>query len=316
MVQIRPIETEELSTFTTTATEPEYADDIRQYIDDLIVQSAVRRDWCYLVERDGHPIGRAALWTLPKRDQPFALILLDLPWQREIASEAGAALLQEMFHVASSLGANQLEYMLDTPVQQPQWQTHPELRASFLEQHGFRQIRETVRFEFETGETERQPSTDHEVIFRSMDEVGENAFTDAVRRVSADALDQRTLEQREKLGPAGEARENVEDLKSTEYDPTWWELAYTPDEDLIGVTVPTEIPAGGTIGYIGVVPEMRGRGYVDALLARGTATLIETGAERITASTDIHNTPMTDAFRRAGYNQFASRREYRVLTDE
>jgi len=316
MVHIRSIETEELPMFVSTATEPKYVGDIRQYVEDLIAKGAMRTDWCYLAERDDQPIGRAAFWTLPKRDQPLDLVLLDLPWQSESAFEVGAALLREMFRVASSLGATQLEYVLDTPVQRPQWQTYPDSRASLLERCGFSSIRETLRFEFEPNETEHRPSVDHELAFRSMADVGENAFVDAVRRVSADSLDRRTREQREELGPEGEAIENVEDLESMEYDPTWWEVAYTLDEDFVGVIVPAEIPAGAAIGYIGVVPEMRGRGYVDSLLARGTVTLIETGAERIIADTDVHNTPIANAFKRAGYSRFARRREYRVSIDE
>lgn len=316
MTRIRAIQPDELPTFIATATEPQHIDEIRQYVEDLLEKGAMRIDWCYLAERDGHPVGRGAFWTLPTRDHPLSLVLLDLPWQNEAASDVGAALLQKMLHDARSLGADRLEYVLDTPVQQPQWQTHPKERASFVEQHGFSLIRETRRFELETGKACYQSVENHDVIFRAMDEVGETAFKDAVMRVSADTLDQRIRTQREQRGPEEEARENVAYLKSLEYDPTWWELAYTPDEELVGVTIPTKIPACAAIGYIGVVPEMRGQGYVDTLLARGTATLVKTDAERIIADTDVHNTPMTNAFQRAGYTQFARPREYSVLVSE
>ena len=66
------------------------------------------------------------------------------------------------------------------------------------------------------------------------------------------------------------------------------------------------------INFIGVVPEHRGRGYVDDLLAEGTAALHAAGAERVRADTDTRNLPMALAFRRAGYVEFAKRREYGV----
>ena len=75
--------------------------------------------------------------------------------------------------------------------------------------------------------------------------------------------------------------------------------------------MPAATMSWGTIGYIGVVPEQRGRGYIDDLLARGTATLLGGNDQAIEADTDVSNTPMADAFRRAGYDEFASRREYR-----
>ncbi len=71
-------------------------------------------------------------------------------------------------------------------------------------------------------------------------------------------------------------------------------------------------PTSPVIGYIGVVPEHRGQGYVDDLLAAGTDTLRRAGAEQVRADTDIHNVPMAAAFRRAGYAEFARRREYGV----
>lgn len=316
MTHIRPIETDELSTFIRTATEPENVDDVRQYVEDLISKGAMRREWCYLAERNGHPVGRAAFWTLPKRDQPVAIILLDLPWQRTSAFETGAALLETMLDTAHSLGTKQLEYVLDTPVQQPQWQAHPESRTSLVEQCGFSQIRETVRFEFKAEEMAYPPSTDHELTYRSLEEIGENPFKDAIRRVSVGSLDQRIQEQRKKVGPAEDAIAHFESLTSLAYDPSWWELAWTPDEELVGVIMPTRIPAGASIGYIGVVPEMRGQQYVDALLTRGTRTILKTGAERIVADADTHNTPMTAAFERVQYEQFANRREYCIQIDE
>jgi RimJ/RimL family protein N-acetyltransferase len=55
-----------------------------------------------------------------------------------------------------------------------------------------------------------------------------------------------------------------------------------------------------------------GKGYVDDLLAEGNAALHAAGAEYIRADTDAQNLPMAAAFRRAGYAEFAKRREYGV----
>jgi RimJ/RimL family protein N-acetyltransferase len=96
------------------------------------------------------------------------------------------------------------------------------------------------------------------------------------------------------------------------YDPAWWQLAYTTTGDLVGLIMPALSPTYATIGYIGVVPEHRGRGYIDDLLHQATAILSTSGAMTIRADTDIANLPMANAFRRAGYAHFAMRREYRL----
>jgi len=60
---------------------------------------------------------------------------------------------------------------------------------------------------------------------------------------------------------------------------------------------------------------MRGQGYVDDLLAAGTATLLEArGRDQkpLQADTDVANAPMAAAFERVGWARFAGRREYVV----
>lgn len=48
-----------------------------------------------------------------------------------------------------------------------------------------------------------------------------------------------------------------------------------------------------------LVPEHRGRGYVDGLLAHGTRTPAEAGVRQ----TDVGDTPAANAFPRAGYSE-------------
>jgi RimJ/RimL family protein N-acetyltransferase len=58
------------------------------------------------------------------------------------------------------------------------------------------------------------------------------------------------------------------------------------------------------IAYLAVLPEHRGRGYVDEILAEGTRVLTAQDVPRIRASTDLGNAPMAAAFARAGYVDF------------
>jgi ribosomal protein S18 acetylase RimI-like enzyme len=69
----------------------------------------------------------------------------------------------------------------------------------------------------------------------------------------------------------------------------------------VGITVPGLGPWGPDVAYLGVLPEHRGRGYVDDLLLEATHLLVEAGATEIDAATDVGNTPMAVAFARCGY---------------
>ena len=102
------------------------------------------------------------------------------------------------------------------------------------------------------------------------------------------------------------------------HDPSWWRLAYDGQGgNLVGLVMPAAPPGFLTFFYVGVVPGMRGRGYVDDLLAAGTASFLgaraEGGDEKpLRVDTDVANAPIAAAFGRAGWTRFAGRREYVV----
>nr|WP_236667570.1 GNAT family N-acetyltransferase [Nonomuraea sp. K271] len=89
-----------------------------------------------------------------------------------------------------------------------------------------------------------------------------------------------------------------DDLLSRKAKPDWFVIGHLGDTP-VGLVAPDD----HSIAYIGVLPEHRGRGYVNDLLARGTRTLAEAGVPRIVAATDTANLPTAAAFLRAGYSE-------------
>ncbi|MEV4015449.1 GNAT family N-acetyltransferase [Nonomuraea angiospora] len=67
------------------------------------------------------------------------------------------------------------------------------------------------------------------------------------------------------------------------------------------MAIPAATPYTVNVGYLGVVPEFRGRGYVNEMLAEIIRMHAANGESRITATTDVDNAPMAAAFWRAGY---------------
>ena len=145
--------------------------------------------------------------------------------------------------------------------------------------------------------------------------MGEDAFVDAMRKVSEGTLDREIGEERQRLGVKRAAQEFFDDAQRVDHDPSWWRLAYEPNSELVGLVMPAEPPGFLTLFYVGVVPGMLGQGYVDELLAAGTATLLEAQSKNgkpLIADTDVSNAPMAAAFERAGWTRFAGRQEYVV----
>ncbi len=296
-----------LDRFVGAGGDPAHQEEVRRYLDTMFAAGSMRPGWCFVAE-EGTTVGRIAFWTLPGMEEPFALVLFDVDRRGDLRA-FGAGLLEYALKEARRMETREIEHVIDVPPQPPQFQHHAEARIGLLAGAGFAPRRETVRFEWTGGSP---PIRADRLRYRTLPEVGEEAFVAAISRVSEGTLDQEIQSDRDELGPEGAARDFFEDAARVEHDPSWWRLAYA-GEDLVGLVMPARPPAFLTIFYVGVVPGMRGRGFVDDLLASGTATLLEARGEYATplrTDTDVSNHPMSAAFERAGWSRFARRREY------
>ncbi|WP_411104841.1 GNAT family N-acetyltransferase [Streptomyces sp. cmx-4-9] len=135
-------------------------------------------------------------------------------------------------------------------------------------------------------------------------------FLDVFRRIAVGSLDGETRRNLALVGAEATAREEVDFYLSCPGERSWWRLARTPDGQVAGLALPSATPYHRNVGYLGVVPELRGQGYVDDILAEITRVQVEAGAELITATTDTDNAPMAAAFARAGYRTTQTRMIY------
>ncbi len=84
-------------------------------------------------------------------------------------------------------------------------------------------------------------------------------------------------------------------------------VAHTTAGDLVGFALPTRTASAASVGYLAVLPEHRGYGYVTDLLVKITHQHAHRGAPKITGTTDATNTPMAAAFDRGGYDRTGTR---------
>ncbi len=129
--------------------------------------------------------------------------------------------------------------------------------------------------------------------------------------VSDGSLDHGMIGDREQRGRTGEAEHRLQAALRYAGEPDWFTVAVHPDGGLVGYVVPALVDGDRpVIAEIGVAAAYRGHGYSDDLLAHGTRVLADADAPQIRADTDLANTPMRAAFRRAGYVEFARRFDY------
>jgi len=310
-VIIRPLASHEIAIFAQVCGSNTHAQDVEQYLQQMLQQGSIRLEWCFVAEEAKQIIGTLAYWALPTTGKPTDVVLLAVPWERADFLSVGTQLLEDTLQKTRQMyPIEKIGHVLDQPPMKPQWQFFPEQRLTLLQHMGFQIVRNALRFEWKA-ESQLQgigtTTVPQRLVFRSLYELDADTFIAAIEQVSAQTFDQWMQQDRELCGPKQQARDLFEDLQRMEYDPVWWQLAYTPQNELVGLVMPTKNPSMAVIGYIGIVPGFRGKGYVNDLLASGTASLYYAGFTTIRADTDVSNFPMASAFRRAGYHQFATR---------
>jgi RimJ/RimL family protein N-acetyltransferase len=265
-------------------------------------QDGVRRpEWTYLALRDGALVGRAVWWGWASSQVPILTDTLDLAdsltdgFQR---LAVGTALAAAGFAALVPPGADRL-VICWVPAG---WRSGPQAPA-ILEKlamwtgAGARVLVERLDLLWVRGGP--VPPRSDRLEFRPVDD---NTLVDLVARCGDGSLDAHTAQRRARTGREAAARFEVEQMHDFPGPPQWWRAAYSPAEEPVGSVLPTRDGNFHAIGYLGVVPEHRGRGYVDDLLGEGTRILaVEHDAERIVANTDVGNLPMAAAFARAGY---------------
>ncbi|MFB8087343.1 GNAT family N-acetyltransferase [Streptomyces sp. NPDC055992] len=255
-----------------------------------------RPEWVWLAEdKDGQILARALWWGRADSERPIALDCLQV--RSAVADPvAVAAGLLEAGHAA--FGSRPL-YNLSLPAD---WSSRPEMSeaVAWRREAGLRAglSREIQRLRYEWTPAAALPEAGRRLTFR---EGSDEEFLEAFIRVSGDSLDQATRDELRTKSARQLAQEDIEFYLDCPGKRSWWKLAELPDGTLAGLAVPSATPYNRNVGYLGVLPEQRGKGLIDEILAEITRFHAAEGAERITATTDTTNIPMAAAFDRANY---------------
>ncbi|MEV4510497.1 GNAT family N-acetyltransferase [Dactylosporangium sp. NPDC049525] len=283
-----------------------------------LAQRMYRPEWTWIAEQRGRIVARALWWGLADGTYPVALDCLtvdpSVPDRAALAAELLAAGLPALgAPVAPQFNVSVTGGWRDDPatVAAVGW------RRAAARAAGLTDEVERLRFEWTpapTGPAASTPpampgesvvppgatlGTDGPLVFK---EAGDEEFLDVFRRVAVGSLDAQTRRSLSAEGLDATARAEMDFYLGCPGERSWWRIATTPDGAVVGLAVPSATPYHRNVGYLGVVPEMRGRGYVDAILAEITRIHAADGAQVITATTDAANVPMAAAFTRAGYH--------------
>jgi len=305
LTEIRTARAEEIPNLTTMDGQVERNEATAAYLTGLLANGCTRPEWCFVAEKDGELVGNMVLWTAPGKDVPTDFVLFDAPWDDP---ELGLRILRHGFAAAKELGATELSHMLDMPAQAPQFQDEPEARQALYREAGLSLARDGNRFQWLAGS--EVPAQDPRLTWRSLAEIGREPFVDLLEKLLADTGDALLQADVEKLGLRGAAELVLDDMSSMRHEPEWFELGYDENGSAAVVSLPAHNPSFAVIGFVGVSPDHRGKGYSASIVARGTQILVANGATEIRGDCDAGNVAMYKGFERAGYVNFANRRAY------
>ena len=271
-----------------------------------LAQGRRRPEWTWAALHGDRLLARAAWWSRPGDDTPFLLDVLDIddnlpdPGRLTI----GARLLHTAMAATLPAGSPRPDYSRFIP---PDWRENGlarqavQDRMTILERTGARLFVERLRLEWRPGTPIPPPS--RRLVFRPVQDPGE--LLSLMTLVLEGTLDAHSRAELTTMSARDVAIRQYEGELARYTSPKhWWQIATLPSGQPAGFVIPARNDYNPIIAYLAVLPEHRGHGYINDILAEGTRILARHEVPRIRASTDLGNIPMADAFQRAGYVNF------------
>ncbi|MFG3053263.1 GNAT family N-acetyltransferase [Kitasatospora sp. NPDC048239] len=281
-----------------------------RYLEEL-AEGMYRPEWTWIAEDGDRIVARALWWGQASSEHPIALDCLHVDPSVADRAAVAAGLITASLRAFAEQGATKPPlYNVTLP---NGWREDPAVVAALAWRHEAAQAAgltdEVERLRLEWTPDAGLPASSGRLTFT---EGSDEEFLEVFRRIAVGSLDGETRRNVASMGAEAAAQEEVDFYLGCPGERAWWRLARTADGQVAGLALPSATPYNRNVGYLGVVPELRGQGYVDDVLAEITRVQAEAGAELITATTDTDNAPMAAAFARAGYRTAQTRMIYSV----
>ena len=291
-MQVRCISKDELKTFINSYPDKSY----RNWIDKLLEKKETKPEWCFVGEEDDKFLGKIVYFQFQGEESMICAVGLDLPWEGDYIG-VGEGLLTKSFKELKSYNFIKIEIRCDTGDE------YYQNIIALCEKVGCNLIQDKISYvltDFNNPEKERK-----RLVFKSLDEVGEEKFIRAIKSVTEKTLDRVDKQDVELLGAEQAAREYFNVLKSIDFNEKNWVLGYDKQNNLVGLVVAQNFSEkAGCINYIGVVPEFRGNNYSFDLSLKATQLLSNSGSmKKIIADIDTQNIPLEKTLQSLKYQK-------------
>jgi RimJ/RimL family protein N-acetyltransferase len=279
---------------------------LNEELEDDLAVGRRRPEWMWVALTGDRLLARVAWWGRTGDDTPFLLDIFDIDDSSVDRKrvDIGVRLLRTAMAEVVPAGTRPPEYIRNVP---PDWRDDGvtrrlvEDRMLALERTGARLFVERLRFQWRPGTP--IPESRRRLVFRPVRDTEE--ILDLMTQVLDGTLDAHSRDDLTRMSAREAAvRHYADELAHYRSPRDWWRIATLPDGEPAGFVTPARNNYNPIIGYLAVLPERRGNGYIDEILAEGTRILAAQDVPRIRAATDLGNIPMANAFQRVGYVNF------------
>ena len=281
--------------------------------EDFVAEGAYRPGWLWVAERNGEIVARMAFWAPRGHHLPWSVDYFDVVGDdgvevgAELMRAAYTALVPPDYSVPPHPEGGRPDYHLFLPddwAERADARRDAAVRIAAAERFGLEQFIERLNLRWTPADG--LPPRSRRLRFEPAAD-RHDELVDVMVRVNESTLDAHTLRDLTRWGPRSTVERMLKDAEELpDGNRDWWRIAYAADGSAVGFTLPVKA-AAPTHWYIGVVPEHRGHGYSDDLVAEGLHLITEAGEPMMGDATDAGNAPMVATFARCGYRVIGRR---------
>ncbi len=267
----------------------------RNRLSRLLEFSCTRQEWILLGFEAGVLSGALALAAPSEFNVPLEIIWLHGGLDGKTGS---LGLFKLAIELAKTLGARELYCTV----------SEDSADSSVILDARFRRSRKVVRFE-STGLVDLSVRG-----YRSAEvsDFKRSEIIALIEKTSESCSDSLVEEYRRRLGAIADAEMTLEMMESTKYEPRWWRVAIGPEGNNLGIIFPVVAFGELTVGFIGVIPEYRGRSIASFLLSEAWSIVKLQGYLTLCAEVDAQSVSMQRALAKSQFSRRSTMQEWRL----
>ncbi|HEY6171766.1 MAG TPA: GNAT family N-acetyltransferase [Candidatus Kapabacteria bacterium] len=296
---VRSISIGELDRFISEPEEPENLERVRTFFIKQLESGETRPEWCFVLDNGANFLARIIVFTFPRAHPEYGITFF--AFDRELSFGSRASFIKEVaLRMHEKVGASIFTHEQRTSSEKYN------ANIALLQGAGFSLCSSRLRYTLDVSSFEPLIKLPAELIEHSIADVGTEEFIKALPVIISNSLDSEDILRIKEYGAVNAARHFYQMLSSRDTSLEQWKIYFTSTGDLIGVVIPQffgDSKDTGTIGYIGINPTMRSKGYGRLILKRALSIMAQEGALKMVDECDSANASAAHILEQIGYKR-------------